>query len=107
MAHSYNEVELTNKGRKALEDGDIEIPSQLPQTAKIAMMAIIAMARHGHSVSDMVEDFAQHSHMDIQSADSLFESIVAYLVSTGYLRYIEDFEDEEPPEAFSDFKDYF
>ena len=104
--HGYDEVELTEKGRKVLEDRDIEIPSQLPETAKIGLMSVLAMTRAGHSVSDMVEDFSQHSNMDIQSADALFESLVNYLVSTGYLRWI-PCEDEEPPEAFSDFKDHF
>ena len=105
--HGYNEVELTNKGRKVLEVGDIEIPSQLPQTAKIGLMSVLAMTRAGHSVTDMVEDFSQHSNMDIQSADALFESLVNYLVSTGYLKWIPCEGMDEPPEAFSDFKDHF
>ena len=104
--HNYDEVELTEKGRKVLEDRDIEIPPQLPETAKIGLMSVLAMTRYGHSVSDMVQDFSQHSNMDIQSADALFESLVNYLVSTGYLRWI-PCEAEEPPEAFSSFKDHF
>ena len=104
--HNYDEVELTEKGRKVLEDRDIEIPPQLPETAKIGLMSVLAMTRYGHSVSDMVQDFSQHSNMDIQSADALFETLVNYLVGTGHLRWI-PCEDEEPPEAFSDFKDHF
>jgi len=104
--HSYNEVELTEKGRKVLEDRDIETPPQLPQSAKVQLLAVLAMTRAGHSVSDMVTDAVEIGHIDIQSADALFESLVNYLVSTGHLRWI-PCEDEEPPEAFSDFKDHF
>jgi hypothetical protein len=106
--HGFDEIELTNKGRRALEDQHVEIHASFPSYIKTspAFLMILAMTRAGLSVSDMTRDFAESSGMDIQSADSLIESLVQYLEATGYVKWI-PCEEEEPPEAFSGFKDHF
>ena len=108
MAHGYNELELTNKGRRALEDEDIEIPSILSPDLKVQFLMVLAMTRSGLDISDMTRDLVEASggRMELQMADSLIESLVNYLESKGYVRWI-PCEDEEPPEAFGEFKDYF
>ena len=109
---SYHEAELTEKGRKALEETDFSGIEGMPIRTFAALMSVLAMAKNGLSLTEMTEEFhssvrSQGSQMDYQTADNLIESLVNVLVSKGYLRMVSDRPEEEPPSAFSDFKDHF
>ena len=105
--HGYDEVELTNKGRKALEEGDLtEDLTNIDPKLKFPLLSVLAMTKAGHSITDMVADAVVLSGRNIQEVDVFFEGLVLYLVNKGYLRYIQS-DEEEPPEFMSDFKDHF
>ena len=105
--YGSDEVELTEKGRRALENQDLDLPKSLRgPSVKISLLAVLALTRNGFSVSEMVEALMEFSEADIQRADNLVETLVNWLARAGYLRWI-CIDEGEVPEAFEDFKDHF
>jgi len=108
-----HELELTNKGRRALESMDIDIPvSRMPRGYKHTLLHVLAMTQNGMDLDEMVEEYIRTTVIESGEtfkpslARFMLDAVIKLLIVTEHLKYA-PYEDEEPPEFMSDFKDHF